>query len=323
MPTWAGNGFVDTGRTIFKTMVGTASAVHDAVFDSELTVAPGPGMNHMLALKLKMYLNKFQPPMNPFTHEYFSTWIYADFSSRIFIIGPWSQAEWSRFVKRFLTQCDMWNNKFWLIPPADFTALDVTTGGKKVRPNVYCNLNVQVQYSPAGAHRSITVVNMDAKSAARQGGKKETDVTSLDFRSDDSTYDSMDTAVGNVGLRDPSGNPQSKVRFYTIPHEIGHAIGQPHIGVIRKEPLCQMAILLDRLPGVNKSALPALFAGASNSLACYGDFASVPTSSNVMGGGDQFAVENAQPWRDALLRHTKARTAWTVSMSRVAPSPVK
>jgi hypothetical protein len=322
MPTWAGNDFVDTGRTIFKKMVGSRSSPNDAVFDSELTVSPDPSMNHMLQLTLRMYLNKYQPPVNPWTHEYFSTWFYADFDHKVFIIGPWSHAEWTRFVKRFLAECDMWNNKFWLIPPADFTALDVTAGGRKVRPNVYCNLNIQVQYSPGGAHRSITVVNMDAKSAARQRGVKETDVTSLDFRSDDSTYDSMDTTVGNVGLRDPSGTP-TKVRFYTIPHEIGHAIGQPHIGVIRGEPLCQVAILLQRLPGVTQSTLPALFQGGDNSRSCYGDLASIPTSSNVMGGGDQFSAENAQPWLDQILRHTKTRTNWTVSMSRVPPSTVR
>jgi hypothetical protein len=128
----------------------------------------------------------------------------------------------------------------------------------------------------------------------------------------------MDTVPSNPPIHDPSGTLQ-KLRHYTITHEIGHAIGLPHIGVIRNEPLCQLAILLKKIPGVNQASLPAMFRGSSNAMVCYGDFANVADSSNIMGGGDKFAAENAQPWLDQILRHTQTRPAWTVHMGHVPP----
>lgn len=303
---------------VFLDILGTPETSWDNPFDSNLKISTSPAMNHMLTLKLRIFLDKFMPPFH------FRKWIYMD-DTTAFIVGPWNHAEWHRFVAGFKKQCNMWNNKFWLLPPSDFTALDFKVGPKTVRPNVYCNLDVEILTNAARAHRTIKVINLDVKSAARQAGKRETDVTSGDFRSDSTTYDVMDIHPRTIPYTDTGGNVH-KVRHYTVAHEIGHALGQEHIGVIRHEPLCDMAVLMDdafNTEAFKKSGLPspvpAMFSGGSNSDVCYGDFADASVSANIMGGGYAFTADNAQPWLEQIPRHTLTKKSWTVSMSKVPP----
>ncbi len=313
MPIWLPTKF-DMKTNVFMEVVGQPESPGGVAFDSELKVSQGAALNHMLTLNLRIFLDKFMPP------AHLKAWIFLDFDKRAFIVGPWNHSEWQRFVQGFKKQSNMWNDKFWLIPPADFSSLDIKTGSKKIRPNVYCHLNVEIVSSAARSHRTIQVVNMDAKFAARAAGKTESQVTSGDFRSDSSTYDTFDVAPRTDSLRDQAGNVH-RVRHYTIAHEIGHALGQPHIGVIRHERLCDLAILVDDAFSnpLIKSAVPAMFAGGSNSDVCYGELAAASVAANVMGGGGKFEPANAQPWVEQIARHTLTKTSWAVSMGRVPP----
>ena len=313
MPVWLPTKF-DMKRNVFTEVQGVPGFAGDAAFDSELKLSQNGVWNHMLQLKLRIFLDKFMPP------AHLTSWVFLDFNKRAFIVGPWNHAEWHRFVAGFKKQCSMWNNKFWLVPPADFSTFDTKVGAKNVRPNVYCCLNVEILSSPAGAHRTIKVVNLDAKFAAKTSGQKESQIDSGDFRSDSSTYDTFDVIPSNFDTKDPSGNVKH-VRHYTVAHEIGHALGQDHIGVIRHEKLCDVAIFLDKMTavGLPSSAVPAMMAGAENSDVCYGDFAATSVSANVMGVGGQFEPANAQPWLEQMTRHILKATPWKVSMLRVPP----
>ena len=51
-------------------------------------------------------------------------------------------------------------------------------------------------------------------------------------------FDSLDKIPWVVPFQDDRGKTNTKEKRYTIAHEIGHALGLDHIGVIMKTPYC-------------------------------------------------------------------------------------
>jgi hypothetical protein len=302
VPTFTPTRFDDKTK-VFLELKG-APAPDGVAFDSVLKPSHTPVHNHTLEIHLKMFLDKFNPP--PFHPK---AWIVTDWDGKPFIVGPWSHSEWVRFVQGFQRQANMWNDKFWLTPPAGFDRLDIKSGARTIRPNVYCHLDVKLVGSAAQAHQTIRVVNLDAKFAAAAYGGTEAQVDRATFRSDAGTYDTFDA-------RTPSA------AHSTIAHEIGHALGQAHIGVTIHDRACDVAILLDRtVPDANKNRIPAAFQRGSASNACYGQFAAPKYSGNIMGFGNGFDEVNAQPWVDCITRHTLWGN-WKAHKGRVAPELV-
>jgi hypothetical protein len=205
----------------------------------------------------------------------------------------------------------MWHNKFWLIPPSDFKLFDLYEGKKVFRPNVFCAFNLEIVANIAGAHRTIEVVNLS--------NPKDF------FRSDWTHYDSADIELADKGAYDQS-NHYRKNKQPTVAHEIGHAIGLPHIGVTRGLQKCDMAkVAYDYKNWVPQDWLAGIYQGGTNSSVCYGEGASVGDIDNIMGKGDKFTKENAAPWLDRLAVHLPAafdKAKWTVSVGRVAPKDV-
>jgi hypothetical protein len=302
LPTFAQSHFDDKTR-VFLDLKG-APGPGGVAFDSSLKPSHTPAHNHTLEIHLKMFLDKFNPPAY---HP--KAWIVTDWGGKPFIVGPWNHDEWVRFVQGYQQQVNMWNDKFWLTPPVGFDRLDIKSGAHTIRPNVYCHLNVELVGSAAQAHKRIRVVNLDAKFAAAMYGGTESDINSLTFRSDSGNYDTFDARKG-------------KVAQSTIAHEIGHAIGEDHIGVTLHDPSCEVAMLLDRhTPALAKPFIPAAFRDGIGSLACYGQFSDPNLSANIMGFGNSFDKVNAKPWVDCIALHTLFGN-WEVSMGRVAPKMV-
>ena len=113
-----------------------------------------------------------------------------------------------------------------------------------------------------------------------------------------------------------------------IAHEIGHAIGLPHIGQSRNLAQCGLAIVLGQT--LHANAIPALYKGGSNADVCYGTRSTAGDINNIMGAGSTFSQENARPWLDRLPHHLNlgvtelTRTLanlgrWKVSMTEVRP----
>ncbi len=270
--------------------------VKEPLFKSEIILKTDGATNHVLKIYLGLCLQRISAPPAKFK----------DFGGNEFDIRNWTEGEWHEFRSQIFNQSDLWNNRFWLIPPDDFNALDIQTPGRtRYRPNIKCELFVQVWLSPANANKIIKVARLADKYAGD---------SSL-FRSDAVTYDSLDGVAHVFHIPDNTGAVMN-INHYTIPHEIGHALGQPHIGVLRKTTACTTAIA-GETPGDDTTK------GGSNSHRCYG-FGEAPSiAENIMGYGLKFDDVNAAPWRDRIAAHTNTKAEkWKVSLAPVVPKPL-
>jgi hypothetical protein len=266
-------------------------------FTSDLLLSPdGTTINHTLKIRLGLCFQQITTPPSTFN----------DFAgANTFNIRNWTESEWWQFMNSVFDQSDHWNNKFWLIPPNNYSELDWPLNarqGRNYRPNVKCQLFVQKWLSPGLANKTIRV----AKLAESHVGDNGT------FRSDAVTYDSLDGVAHTFQIPDNGGTILNIVH-YTIPHEIGHALGQPHIGQLRRTTAC-MAAIAGPTPGDSTTV------GGSNSHRCYGWGEPPSIAENIMGYGLRYEDVNAQPWRDRIAEHTHTDAAhWRVSMVDVPP----
>ncbi len=111
----------------------------------------------MLQLNLRIFLDKFMPP------AHLRAWTFFDFDKSAFMWAPGIIPSGSASYRdsKSNATCGTTNSGSFLRPI--FLSLDIKTGSKKIRPNVYCHLNVEIVSSAARAHRTIQVVNLDAK----------------------------------------------------------------------------------------------------------------------------------------------------------------
>lgn len=261
--------------------------------------------NHALRLYLRIHLK----PVDGKTAT--------DLRKRSFPTKNWTPDEWLKFTTLFERQSNMWNSRFWLLPPNYFTLLDDKSGGRAVRPNVACNLVTQVTNSPSNTHRTIEVVNLDVEAIRREQGIEPGSGT---YRSDARHLDSLDVKPRNPRYTDDRGVEHTIKNYYTIAHEIGHALGLKHIGVLKSRPQCTFAVSL-RKHGVKN--VSSHLKGGGNSDVCYGKYDSLGLADNIMGLGTKFEEINAQPWLERVAMHTNTRAGdWKVALAPRSPQTV-
>lgn len=267
-------------------------------FDIFLTRDQHDPSSCTLRLKLKIRLQQIKPGLPP---------LYGDANGKGFWIRPWSGAEWATFVRGAQAQAKMWNNRFWLKPPRDYTDLDVSYPSfpkQAYRPYIQCELEVDFDADEEEAHKTIKVANLNTSMIV---GTKDSGT----FRSHSLLYDSLDNTPSVMSFRDNTGAIQA-VSHPTIAHEIGHALGLGHIGELLKTPLCQMA------EGMDKVIDTPLTRGGTNSHYCYGWDHPLQVGANVMGYGDQFTAENGQPWAWAIVTLTKTLGKYWQILTKVS-----
>jgi hypothetical protein len=285
-----------------KEIDGLPESPWDTSFDSSLIFHDSGRDNHTLTLVLKIFLN-------PLSTGPFPYWISGDADDTPFVIENWPATKLNRFKRGFLSAAKLWNDRFYLIPPAGFSALDVKVAGRAVRPNIYCHLHVELVMSAAGSHTQIDIAYIAPKFAAGHP-----------FRSHSQLYTLTDVQPKKSQPIDEQGYPRQKIRFLTATHEIGHALGLPHVGQSLNDPLCRLAIGLDGNALLGGILSGGSLAGGSNSNVCYGDYAPSTHANNVMGQGTQFDEFNAAPWQARIAQHTRTRANdWKVVMQRPLP----
>jgi hypothetical protein len=234
---------------------------------STLEVPDGrnPDQNAWLTLTLRYSLN-FADSKNLIAgviEKHGSKFAAVDSDQKRLPIVDWDLASQMKFQRAFQRGENIWNWQFVLITPQDFDGLDYTciASGWVVRPNVLCLFRLVP--NAANAHLRITVVRLDPS------------VTSSNsFRSNKALYDHLDVWCPTLG------------------HELGHALGLPHI----KELLGDAQCIADAKRGIYPDR-------------CYGetDF----EVQNIMGGGTRIYLDNARPWVDRMADHTSlAKSAW-------------
>jgi hypothetical protein len=273
-------------------------------FDSYFGKNSHHTQNHALKIYLRIHLKQV------------NTQVATDSKRRNFPAKNWTPDEWLNFTTQFERQGRLWNNRFWLIPPKYFTLLDDKSGGRAVRPNVQCFLFTEVTNSPANAHRTINVVNLDSD-AIRKNGRNPTSGT---FRSNERNMDSLDIKPRANRYEDERGVEHTIENYYTVAHEIGHAIGLKHIGVLKSRPQCTFAISLKKHGITNVSSH---LQRGSNAEVCYGEHDSLGLAENIMGLGMKFEEINAEPWLKRAALHTNTRAEdWKVVLAPKSPQPV-
>ena len=280
MPTY--NSFPVVGAE-FKSDTTDGGTV-PARFDCFLYKPDGGFDQLKLTIKLRINLRQLAPRLLP---------LVLDAGDKPFWTSPWDSTSWRRFLNSASAQANLWNGKFWLIPPITFNQFDNSVYGspnKAFRPNVQCVLDVD--FAPSSdAHNTIDVANLDLSKLI---GVQDSGT----FRSHSLLYDSLDGTPYVFSYE--GGSPHY---HYTIAHEIGHSIGLDHIGVIRKLPLCDMAIAFAK---VDQNLIPPQLTGGTNAYYCYGSDQGIQHAGNIMGAGDAFSIENAMPWQwSALYLHAK------------------
>lgn len=276
------------------------------LFDSYLGTSSHFSQNHGLYLILRIYLN----PSGGNTAT--------DSKKRVFPTKKWEAKEWASFKEQFEKQSKMWNGKFWLIPPRHFGLKDVKSGSSRMRPNVHCFLTTELTNDPKNAHRFVNVVNLDADAIRKQRNIVPTSGT---FKSNARLYDSLDVKPRNTSYTDSNGDDRTIRNYYTIAHEVGHAIGLPHIGVLKSRPQCTFAIAMKKL-GI--TGVGSRFARGANAEVCYGEFDTPGLAENIMGLGTRFEAVNAAPWVKTVAMHTNTlERDWRVNVGRIGPYAVR
>jgi hypothetical protein len=195
---------------------------------------------------------------------------------------PWSPVVWSKFLDKYSSEATKyWDGKFWLVTPKDNTDLCWPKVKPTHRCNVWCRFRLDTVNSPSQAHKTIQVANV-APMEVQETHYQE--CRAYAFRSNAAVYKAEDLEMVARDQRNSSVISVEGHRIYkqrTFIHEVGHALGLPHIAVMTKNAKCPVT--------------------DTNATACYGT--TLRESMDIMGEGEDLSAYDAQPWLDRINKH--------------------
>jgi len=310
-----GEVWLDAQTWFYKPSVGNLwqERFRGKKFDSFFGHSSHPTQNHALRLYLRVFLN----PINKRSTA-------ADADKKNFPVKDWTPEAWEKFKEQFEKQSNLWNSKFWLAPPLHFSLGDFDMGRKFIRPNITCALHTQLVDDPSQAHRTIDVFNIDVEQVHRLDDIDDDNPRLGKFRSDSHHLDAADVRTGRRTVEDDDGNEYTIKNHYTIAHEIGHALGLDHIGVLKHTAKCALAMKFSK-EKVDQKTIGFELRKGKNAKVCYGQYEpdAVSLAENIMGLGYKFEEVNASPWTKRMAMHTNTLASdWRVSLARLHPQPV-
>jgi hypothetical protein len=287
---------------------GTQAGSIASTFDAILAKPQGNavGLPWHLLINLRIRLSQRNPSPWPFAQ---------DSAGEVFYSDMWPPDEWSDFLDHAKVEANLWHEQFWLKPPDSFTDGDVQIGSNAVW-TPYINCQCVVQFDQPNPHRSIPVVHLNAaiegykaKQAFGKLGPPFDRPNGKTFQSNAVLWDSLDGIPGVSFYDDANKKLQYAVGF-TITHEIGHALGLDHIGVVKKVPLCVMAQALNW--SIGGSDMPLV--GGANASVCYGEWHwNNSLGGDVMGMGTDFSDADGLPWVWAMTQlRSRSDESWEV-----------
>jgi len=329
-------GTVVASATILDRYVSGDATTHHvmgpAYFDSILdTSGIGPTKNARLTIILKIALC----PIGPGTEMDDAIWkkgavngiVKDQWTDKWVPCIAWDDASYNHFgneVKRqaesFWSSTDTtWGNKGMTLIniKKDWDGLNVPMGIKAThQANVECDFRIEWSRNTSDAHVAVyaarlpmsanTICSWMSPGSRKKPGRGFLSTTSL--------------TPANFGMcsgRLASGACTPATTNAVVAHEMGHAIGLPHIGVMHSGSTCSREIeggKMDRfLRAIGVKGYDA------NIKSCYtGD--SPADSANVMGQGSTISIENSDPWRIRIAQHTHTRVAdWAAVADRWEP----
>lgn len=245
-------------------------------------------LNMGLILKLKIRFNKMDQPNGPALP---SRYKYA----------AWPQQEWIKFKKDFRNQAHNWSSNFWLVLKENAFQNGNYLQAEKALSVFDETANMQTIIYPRVINCWIDPVIVDAGPAHAV----------MNMRYIVNANGSVVKAwSGPSPLRSDSANMHNLdiMEQIVVQHEVGHLLGLPHIGEMRKNPGCITPL----------ASQPNQDAGLGydrNEDPCYQD--EMGSLGDTMGAGYAFGIEDAYPWKMALAEITGVPTScYKVELSK-------
>mgnify|MGYP003575177921 CR=1 FL=1 len=214
--------------------------------------------------------------------------------------AAWPKAEWEEYLRVTKHLSTFWDSKFWLVlsgksseykkvekyiaiydSPQKYSGIgpwDVPRTYEAIKVfkrTIVCRFNLEILPNAAGAHKKVKVAYIVDKNT----NLPPTSLNTYTNRSNASYYDNGDVITATNG-------------YNTIIHELGHAIGLPHIGEVTDFEAC-----LTRVKG---KPIYQDKTEKSNAEKCYQG----PFAMDIMGGGGELHYQDAIPWRSAFQEMT-------------------